>query len=197
MAKFGSQSKSRRKASVAGFHPEYLNSRGFFQRRQRMGLFRTLGSGLSLLLGASLIYVGLHYIPAFIQPKQILKFASGDSAALKTYDFDRESKLHGIFGPYIKLFDMDRAYMKPGQSIHIKYDLPQGAYANLDIVQCRSAWVVEIFKCDVVSRFTSKTKRHSGVESFALKQGGFYYFQHKAVGIPADEPYRIVWERGQ
>ncbi len=197
MARFGIQSKSRRKAAVGGFHAEYLNDRGTLRRRKKMGLTRALFSGLSLLLGASMIYVGLHYIPAFVQPKQILKFASGDSAAMKTYDFDRNSKTHELFGPYIELFNMDRAYMKPGQSINIKYDLPRGAYANLDIVQCRRAWVVEIFKCDVVSRFNTKTKRQRGVESFALKQGGFYYFKQETIGVPEGEPYRIVWERGQ
>ncbi len=143
-----------------------------------------------------MIYVAMHYIPAFVQPKQVLKFATGDAPAMNTYDFDRKSKLYEFFGPYIKLLHMDRAYMKPGQSINIKYDLPKGAHAQLDIVQCRRAWVIEIFKCDVVSQFTTKTKRQSGVESFELKQGGFYHFRETAIGIPAGEPYRIVWERG-
>ena len=196
MARFSLKNKSRRKAGVGGFHAEYLNDRTSLRQRKKMGLLRTIFSGISLLFGGSMIYVAMHYIPAFVQPKEILKFASGDSAAMKTYDFDRKSKIHELFGPYIKLFHMDRAYMKPGQSIDIIYDLPKGAYAKLDIVQCRRAWVIEVFKCDVVSRFNSKTKRQSGVESFALKQGGFYYFKHEAVGIPADEPYRIIWQRG-
>lgn len=196
MARFGIKSKSHRKAAIGGFHAEYLNDRGSIRQRKKMGLTRTIFSSMSLLLGGGMIYVSMHYIPAFVQPKQILKFATGDSAALQTYDFDRKSKLHSAFGPYIKLFHLDRAYMKPGQSIDIKYDLPKGAYANLDIVQCRRAWVLEIFKCDVVGRFNTKTKRKSGIESFALKQGGFYYFKHEAINIPGGEPYRIVWERG-
>lgn len=196
MARFGIKSKSRRKASVGGFHAEYLNDRSSLRKRKKMGLIRTIFSGLSLLLGGIMIYVAMHYIPAFVQPQKILKFASGDATALKTYDFDRKSKVHELFGPYIQLFHLDRAYMKPGQSINIKYDLPKGAYAKLDIVQCRRAWVVEIFQCDVVSRFSSKTKRQSGVESFALKQGGFYYFKHDVVGVPEGEPFRIIWQRG-
>jgi len=124
-----------------------------------------------------MIYVTLHYIPALIQPKQVLQFASGDSAALKTYDFDRKSAMHETFGPYVKLFHLDRAFMRPGQSIMIKYDLPPGAHANLDITQCHRAWVIEIFKCDVVSTFSTKTKRQRGIESFALSQGGFYHLK--------------------
>jgi len=188
MARFGIKSKSRRKAAVGGFHAEYLNDRTAIRQRKQLGLLRSLFSGLALLFGGGMIYVAMHYIPAFVQPKQILKFASGDSAAHKTYDFDRKSKAHDIFGPYIKLFPLDRAYMKPGQTIMIKYDLPEGAYANLEITQCRRAWVVEVFDCEVVSSFKARTKRRSGVESYALKQGGFYHFKQAVVGVPKNPP---------
>ena len=196
MARFSIQNKSRRKAGVGGFHAEYLNDRTAMRQRKQMGFLRSIFSGLSLLFGAGMIYVSMHYIPAFVQPKKVLKFATADSAATRTYEFDRKSKIHEFFGPYVKLLHLDRAYMKPGQSIDIKYDLPKGAHAKLEIVQCRRAWVVEVFRCDVVSQFSTRTKRQSGVESFALKQGGFYHFRQKAVAIPEGEPYRIVWERG-
>lgn len=196
MARFGLKNKSRRKRNIGGFHAEYLTDRTALRQRKQMGLLRTLLSGFSLLFGGCMVYVAFHYIPAFIQPKQVLKFASGDSAAIKTYDFDRKSAFHEIFGPYVKLFHLDRAYMKPGQSIMIKYDLPKGAYANLDIVQCRRAWIVEVFDCEVVSTYNTRTKRHKGVESFALSQSGFYHFKQDVVGVPEGEPYRIVWERG-
>lgn len=196
MALFGMEVKSRRKSKIKGFNPQSLNDRSAIRQRKKMGLTRSIFSGLSLLFGGGMIYVALHYIPAFVQPKQVLQFATGDSAALKTYDFDRKSKLHEIFGPYVKLFHMDRAYMKAGQKINIKYDLPEGASARLDIVQCRREWVVEIFKCDVVSRFDSRTKRQRGVESFALNDSGFYHFRQTVSGVAEGEPYRIIWERG-
>lgn len=196
MSRFGLKTKSRRKAKIGGFHAEYLNDRTAIRQRKQLGLLRTLFSGLSLLFGGGMIYVAFHYIPAFVEPKQVLKFASGDSPAIQTYDFDRKSPLHKLFGPYVKLFHLERAYMKPGQSISVKYDLPPGAYANLDIVQCRRAWVIEVFNCEVVGTFNTRTKRRSGVESFALKQGGFYHFKQDVVGVKQGEPYRIVWERG-
>lgn len=197
MAWFSSIKKQKRAVAAAGFHSSSLNYRRTKRNQDQVSLFRRLFSAVLLSLSAIIVFVGLYYIPAFVQPKQIISIASGDPAALKTYDFDRKSKANELFGSFSKLFHMDRAYMKPGHSINIKYDLPKGAYANLNIVQCRQAWVVEIFKCDAVSQFSTKTKRQSGVESFALKQGGFYYFQHETVGIPAGEPFRIVWERGQ
>ena len=195
MARFSLKNKSQRKANIQGFNPEYLNNRTLLRERKKMGFIRAIFSGLSLLGGAGMIYVSFHYIPAFVEPKQVLKFATHDSAALKTYDFDRNSKLYKLVRPYVDLLYMDRTYLRPGQRVSVKYDLPKGAYAKLDIVQCRQAWVVEIFKCDVIGQFSSTTKRRSGVESFALKQGGFYHFREEAVGIPEGETYRIVWER--
>ena len=196
MPRFGIKLKSHRKAGIGGFHAEYLNDRAVLQKRKKIGLSRSIFSGLSLLFGGFMVYVSLHYIPAFIQPKQVLQFASGDSAALNTYDFDRNSKFHNLFGPYLKLFHLDRAYMKAGQQIDVKYDLPEGAYAKLEIFQCRQAWVVEIFKCDVIGQFQSTTKRRSGVQSFALSQNGFYHFKQEVMDVLEGEPYRILWERG-
>lgn len=195
MARFGLRRKSTRKSRIKGFNPEYLNNRSELRRRKKIGLVRTVFSGVSLLCGASMIYVSMHYIPAFVQPKKVVKFVTGDSAALKTYDFDRKSTLSKLLGPYVDLFHMDRTYIRAGQRVSVKYDLPKGAYAKLEIVQCRQAWVVEIFKCDVIGQFSSTTKRRSGVESFALAQDGFYHFKQQAVNIPNNEPYRIVWER--
>lgn len=195
MPRFGIKSKSRRKAGIGGFHAEYLNDRAGLRDRKRLGLSRTIFSGLSLLFGGFMIYVGLHYIPAFLQPRQILKFASGDSAAAQTYDFDRTSKLHALFGPYVDLFHMNRAYMKSGQQVYVKYDLPEGAHINLEIMQCHQAWVIEIFKCEVIGQFNTATKRQNGIESFTLNQSGFYHFRETGVNIPDGEPYRIVWKR--
>ena len=193
---FDIRSKSRRKAGIGGFHAEYLNNRTNLEHRKQLGLTRTIMSSASLLLGGVMFYVALHYIPAFIQPRHVLKMATGDSAALRTDNFDRNSKAHTSLSAFRELFMLDRAYIMPGQSVDIKYDLPEGAHAKLDIVQCRRAWVIEIFNCDVVGRFSTETTRHSGVETFKLKEGGFYYFHDEAIGVAPGEPYRILWERG-
>ena len=89
MALFGMEVKSRGRAKIKGFNPQSLNDRTAIRQRKQLGLLRTMFSGLSLLFGGGMIYVALHYIPAFVQPKQVLQFATGDSAAMKTYDFDR------------------------------------------------------------------------------------------------------------
>ncbi|GGX59974.1 hypothetical protein GCM10011309_07230 [Litorimonas cladophorae] len=195
MPMFGMKVKSRRKAGAQGFNVEYLNNKTAIRQRKQIGYIRSIFSALSLLFGAFMIYVAMHYLPALVQPKKILKIASGDSAASKTYDFERSSKLHNVIAPYVEMFQLDRAYMGDGQSVSIKYDLPAGAYADLNIIQCHRAWVVEIFQCKVVSQYDARTKRQKGVESFTLKKGGFYHFRQQVHGIQNDEPYRIVWER--
>ena len=194
MAKL-SKSKSKRKSIVSGFNAEYLNDRSLIEHRRKLGLTRTIFSGLSLLLGTCMFYVAMHYIPAFVNPKKVLQIASGDSTTTQAFDFEEQSKFRKIFGSYAELFHLSRAYMKPGQSISFKYDLPEGAHANLDIVQCSRAWVLEIIKCNVVGQYNSQTKRQRGIESFELKQGGFYHFNQRLVGIPAGKNYSIAWER--
>jgi len=90
---------------------------------------------------------------------------------------------------------MDRAYMKAGQQVYIKYDLPDGAHVDLEIVQCSQAWVIEIFNCKIVGKFNSQTKRRNGIESYTLDQTGFYHFRATSSNIPKGEAYRIVWKR--
>ncbi len=197
MALFGMEIKSRRKVNVEGFNPQYLNDRTAIRQRKQMNFLRSVFSVASLLLGGTMLYVSLHYVPAFVSPKKVLKFATGDSAALNTYDFDRKSPVHKFFGPVTQFFQLDRSYMKPGQSIEVKYDLPPGAYVNLDILQCQRMWVFEILDCAVVGKFSARTKQRAGVESFTLEDGGFYHFRHEVVNVAAGEPYRISWERGQ
>lgn len=196
MALFGMKMKSRRKAGIGGFHAEYLNDRTAIRQRKQMGYIRTIFSALSLLFGGFMIYVAMHYIPAFVQPSKILKIATGEPASSNTYDYDRKSKIYDVFGPYVEVFKLERAYLQAGQSINIKYDLPKGAYADLEIVQCRRAWVIEIFDCRVASKFSTKTSNSRGVESFSLKDGGFYHFRQVVSGVPEGETYRITWQRG-
>ena len=196
MALFGMNMKSRRKAGIGGFHAEYLNDRTAIRQRQQMGMLRSIFSAMSLLFGGFMVYIALHYIPAFVRPAKVLKIATGDHPATSTYDYDRNSKFHDIVGPYVKMFHLDRTYMQAGQSINIKYDLPTGAHADLEIIQCKRAWVVEIFNCRVIGKFATRTRNQSGIESFALEQAGFYHLRQNVVGVRDSEPYRITWQRG-
>jgi len=196
MALFGMKIKSRHGPRPGTFNIDGLTDRTAIRQRKQLGYMRSVFSSLSLLFGSCMIYVSLHYIPAFVQPKQVLKFVTGDSAAIEKYNVDRKSKIHQIFGPFIQLFHLDRAYLQAGQKLEITYDFPIGTYADIDIIQCKRFWVIEVFDCQVVSTFNKRIESRSGAESFAFKHAGFYHFRQNVSGIPEGEPYKIVWKRG-
>lgn len=143
-------------------------------------------------------YVAMHYVPALANPRQILKLATESQTLPPSevdFKFEDQSALEKIMGPYYNLFALDRAYMRAGESIAIKYDLPQNATAHLDIVQCRRFWVIEIFNCKVVSQFGTSKTAGQGIATFALKDPGFYHFRHRVDGLDETQSYRLIWER--
>lgn len=195
MARFGIQLKSRRKAGMGGFHAEYLNDRTAARQRKQMGYIRSLFSAVSLLFGGLMIYVGLHYIPAFVSPSQVIKLASNTGISAQSTGLEKESPFGKVLGPYIDMFSLDRAYINGGQSVEIKYNLPNGAVMDVIIRQCRRLWVVEIFECQIVSEQTLRISGQRGKQSFTLPQTGFYHFQETiSLANPRDN-YRVVWAR--
>lgn len=195
MARFGIKHRSRRKAGMGGFHAEYLTDRTAARQRKQMGFIRTLFSGLSLLFGGLMIYVGLHYIPAFFKPAQIIKLAVNDGLSTSKPALERESPFGKVFGPYIDMFTLERAYMQAGQGVEVRYNLPAGAKMDVAIRQCRRLWVVEIFECQVVSEKVIRINGNRGSQSFTLPNTGFYYFQEQVQLPTPDANYRIIWSR--
>ncbi len=195
MARFGINHKSKRKAGIGGFHAEYLNDRTAARQRKQMGYLRSIFSGLSLLFGGLMIYVGLHYIPAFFNPSQIIKLASSDTARPAKAGLERDSIFGSIIGPYIDMFQLERAYMQAGQSVEVRYNLPKGAKMDVAIRQCRRLWIVEIFECQVVSEKIIRIDGTRGTQSFMLPNTGFYYFQERVQLPNPNENYRIIWAR--
>jgi len=101
-----------------------------------------------------------------------------------------------LLGPYYNsLFARDRSYMRSGEEIQIKYDVPLTATLQLDIVQCERFLVVEIFNCTVLTDLKIEKKPGRGIATFKLGSEGFYHFRHKVVGLTETDTYRIIWER--
>lgn len=195
MARFGIQHKSRRKAGIGGFHAEYLNDRTAARQRKQMGYIRSLFSALSLLFGGLMIYVGFHYIPAFVNPSQVIKLASNHGVSSTSPALKEESPFGNIIGPYIDMFTMDRAYINGGQSVEVKYNLPSGAKMDIIIRQCRRLWVVEIFECQIVSEQKLRIDSRRGKQSFTLPQTGFYHFHENITLANPKDNYRVIWAR--
>lgn len=192
MALFGMRIRSKPKGRIGGFHAEYLNDKVQLRSNKRMGLLRTTLSAASLMFGMTMIYVGLHYIPAFVNTSKVLKLSSNMTMS----DYERESIFGPIVGPYIDNLKLQRTYIRAGQSIEVQYSLPKGGKADLEIFQCRRLWIVEILKCQVVgSDKVSVGRRASGKHRFTFTGEGFYHFRETVTDVKPNEQYRIVWKR--
>jgi len=166
--------------------------------RKPMGFLRIISSAVVILFSVFMYYIAMHYIPALANPRKILRLATESSTlppASNAGDFKEASTLEKLMGPYFKPFVMDRAYMRAGESIKIRYQIPEGTTVRLDIVQCRRIWAIEIFHCDIVSQFTVEKQNPRGISTYALGSPGFYHFRHRIEGLEETETYRLVWER--
>ncbi len=184
------QLKSSREHDRQAYHPQ--------PQRERLGLPRVVFSAISLLFAASMYYVAMHYIPALASPSKTIRFATETETIPKgitEFDIKPPSAFEKLLGPYFKLFALDRAYMRSGETIQIKFDIPQTTTVDLDIVQCRRIWVIEIFNCKVISQFTSQKGPGRGIATFTLGDDGFYHFRHRVNGLAPTDTYRLVWER--
>jgi len=195
MARFGLKHKSRRKAGIGGFHAEYLNDRTAARQRKQMGYIRSIFSGLSLLFGGLMIYVGFHYIPAFLNPSAVIKLADSNHISSAKPALKRESIFGSVIGPYVDMFTLDRAYIQGGQSVEVRYNLPQGANMDVAIRQCRRLWIVEIFKCQTISEKVIRIDGTRGAQAFTLPGSGFYHFNERVTLPNSNASYRVIWSR--
>lgn len=192
---FGVQLKRRRKAGIGGFHAEYLNDRTAIRQAKQMGFLRSCFTAAALLCGGGMIYVAMHYVPAFVKPQEVLKLVSTDMPRPERDAFGGDSILGKTVGPYIDMFAMERSFLKAGQTIDVKYALPEGARMDVSIRQCRRLWIVEVFECQTVSQETVRVQGHQGTQRFTLSTTGFYHFDEKVTLPRADEDYRVIWKR--
>ena len=191
MALFGMEMKRRRK-KVGGFHAEYIDQRAT-RKRKPMGLGRTFGSATTHIIGGTLCYVALHYIPAYLGLNKILSFSDLDTTA----SVAPESSQWATLSSYADAFRIKRTYLRPGQTIQAQYALPEGATLDLYIQKCRPAFIVEIFKCQIISEEKARvTNDRDGTQRFRFPEAGFYRFEER-VSFPENDVqnYRVVWSR--
>lgn len=189
---FGIKHKNRRKVGIGGFHADYLDNKTARRQAKQMGYIRSIFSAISLLFGALMIYVTLHYLPAFLQPQKILGMTDTQLTSARLKD---EGPIRKLMGPYADLFTMKRTYLRSGQTIQAQYAMPPGAVMTLKIKQCRSLWIVEVFECQVVSKQSIRITNPTGSKSFQFPETGFYHFD-ESVKLPKGKgDYRVVWVR--
>lgn len=195
MSKFGIAGLSaRRKNKISGFNASYAE-RKTLSRAKPMGLGRAFGSATSLILGGALCYVSLHYMPAFVSSRKIIAVSNLDQSSTRL----KEEKNHFLLQAYWDAFSLKRTYLRNGQSIQAQYALPPGTELELGIKRCRPAFILEVFKCDVIGEKSFKiTNDQTGTQRFQFQGKGFYLFEEKLKGISPDAPphsYRVVWSR--
>ncbi len=191
MALFGMDMK-RRKKTIGGFRAQYLD-KGASKKRRSMGLGRTFGSATTLIMGGAMCYVALHYIPAYLGLNKLLSFSDMDT----TSSVAPESSQWATLSSYADAFRLKITYLRQGQTIQAQYALPAGAKLELVIQRCRPAFIVEIFKCQVISEETARvTNDRDGAQRFRFPEAGFYRFDEKVTLAPNNvKNYRVIWSR--
>ena len=191
MALFGMEMKRRRK-KVGGFHAQYID-KGALKKRKSMGLGRTFGSATTLIIGGAMCYISLHYIPAYLGLNKILAFSDLDTSA----SVAPESSHWAALSSYADAFRLKRTFLREGQTIQAQYALPKGAKLDLVIQRCRPAFVVEIFKCQVINEETARVRNDQlGTQRFRFPEAGFYRFDERVTLAPNNQKnYRVVWSR--
>ncbi|WP_416877866.1 hypothetical protein [Litorimonas sp.] len=195
MSKFGiAELSARKKNRISGFNAGYADRPGPKQKKS-MGLGRTIGSALSIILGGTLCYVSLHYMPAFVDTRKIIAASKLDQSSTRLQDENSGFLLKA----YWDAFSIRRTYLRDGQSIQAQYALPAGTELELGIKRCRPAFILEVFNCEVIGEKSFKiTDDQTGTQRFQFQGKGFYLFEEKLSGVSADTKsisYRVVWSR--
>jgi len=192
MALFGMEMKRRRRKRVEGFHAQYID-KGVTKKRKAMGLGRTLGSATTLIIGGAMCYVSLHYIPAYLGLNKVLSFSDLNNSS----SIAAESSQMATLSSYADAFRIKRTYLRPGQTIQAEYAIPEGAKLDLVIQRWRPAFIVEIFKCQVMSEETAQIRNDKlGTQRFRFPESGFYRFDERITLPPNNvKNYRVVWSR--
>lgn len=171
--------------------PDFSNETS---HKKPLGLKRAVGTGLSIILGGIMCYAILHYIPAFVKPPKIISVADFNDKALHLKD---EST--GFFlKAYIDAFNINRAYLRKGQTVEAQYLIPEGNTLTLTIQQCKAIPIIEVFKCDDIgNRNVTIENSQSGLRTFTFNHDGFYKFGEILDGnLPENDKKRyVIWSR--
>jgi hypothetical protein len=158
-----------------------------------MGTGRTLGSALSIILGLTLCYAGLHYIPTLLRPTHVIDSVLYPSNK-SVLDIDRNRMER--FGVYAQSFLLRRTYLRAGQGLTVHYSVPEGTILDLHIKQCRRMFIGEVFHCTPVSQQTVRIENKTrGTRTLKFAEPGFYHFDETVTLTASDQPFKLVWVR--
>ncbi len=156
-----------------------------FGSARSMSNSRLLGSALSWVLGISAFYCSLFYVPAFFDYKKVF----GISNVTPNID----DKKHSVLSPYMELMQLNRTYLKSGQSMEAYYKIIGNNPAELLLYTCMSPAVIEVFVCDpaIVKRIPLEKAR--GSYSVQVPENGFYGYRVQVA--ERSDKYYLIWRR--
>ena len=149
---------------------------------------RFVFSWMALMFGLFMVYTSLHYAPALFKPDEILGVSSHRTSGKKLEN-------RHLLSPLVDLLQLERGYFHAGQTMSAQYKLPPGAEADLTIVRCKRAMIVEVFSCDPVAQQTVRVADGTGAREFRVAEEGFYFVDTQVHLAHAGDPYTVIWQR--
>lgn len=151
---------------------------------------------IKIILFFMTLYALVQYVPAFVNFKKIITQTTAQSGAqsgAKNLSLEREK--WGFAAPLREYTKMNKAYMRAGQSLQVKYMLPKDAKAVLTVQECKSVPFIEVFRCDVVAENKIDLSNDTiGTRRIAFQNAAMYRLKSD-VEIGVDDQFDIKWQR--
>lgn len=175
------------------------------KKKSREHTFRRMYMTVFVLFGAAILIISsLFYVGAFLDVGKVVGVSQADRVERSKASM-AASKNPGSSGPIANLknlFQLDRVYLRAGQTIVATYDIPKGAEMTLIIKQCQSRPIVEVFDCKLIGEQKKKIgSKNKGFYRFSVTKPGFYHFgqnvkKRGGQELESGTEYSVVWQRG-
>lgn len=151
-----------------------------------------------------LLYISLFYIGAFFDAGKVIGISQSqraDKSVVKAKTIKAQQK-RNVLSPISDRLSVNRVYLRKGQTVQAIYALPDNTLMTVQIKQCKSQPVLEVFKCKFIDAQEKRIRNGgTGVVKFLATQSGFYYFEDEVVTLPGqvlklNYDYKITWQRG-
>lgn len=188
MSKVGRRLFTKKRRASATFHVDEDFGASWRRRNrpQRLGLARTLMTGLTLSFAGATVFVALHYVPAKVSPTQIMRVSDLDETMLS----DRATGFMSLIAPYWDSLQSRRTYVRAGDTVEVQYRIDGGQTLDLVVERCARQWVREVFNCNVEAQQVVRVDRRRGHHRFQFNAEGFYRFRE----VQSQES-RVIWRR--
>jgi len=153
-------------------------------------------SFMKLILLVMTVYALVQYVPAFVNFKKIIVQTTAQSSAQSgAQNLTLERQKWGLAAPLREYVKMNKAYMRAGQILQVKYVLPDDAKAVLTIQQCKSIPYVEAFHCQVVAENKIDLSNDTvGTRRITLHNTAMYRLKSD-VQVGINDRFDIKWQR--